>query len=143
MIETPEGVANAEKIAAVPGIDVIFAASTDLGNFSGHKQGEPQYEALVTRIKEATLARGIKLGGPLACLLEQSGVVERDAGPRAERLHGHGLGVREGVLPGAARAGDETDDPVPQPQVVVRLLPAQVAQVEVCVAGDPPALVGA
>ena len=51
---------NAEKIAAVPGIDVIFAASTDLGNFSGHKQGEPQYEALVTRIKEATLARGIK-----------------------------------------------------------------------------------
>ncbi len=66
MIETPEGVANAEKIAAVPGIDVIFAASTDLGNFSGHKQGEPPYEALVTRIKDATLARGIKLGGPLA-----------------------------------------------------------------------------
>jgi 2-keto-3-deoxy-L-rhamnonate aldolase RhmA len=66
MIETPEGVANAEKIAAVPGIDVIFAASTDLGNFSGHKQGEPQYEALVTRIKDATLARGLKLGGPLA-----------------------------------------------------------------------------
>jgi 2-keto-3-deoxy-L-rhamnonate aldolase RhmA len=66
MIETPEGVANAEKIAAVPGIDVIFAASTDLGNFSGHKQGEPPYEALVTRIKEATLARGLKLGGPLA-----------------------------------------------------------------------------
>jgi 2-keto-3-deoxy-L-rhamnonate aldolase RhmA len=66
MIETPEGVANAEKIAAVPGIDVIFAASTDLGNFSGYKQGDPQYEALVTRIKDATLARNIKLGGPLA-----------------------------------------------------------------------------
>ena len=57
MIETPEGVANAEKIAAVPGIDVIFAASTDLGNFSGHKQGEPAYETLVTRIKDATRAR--------------------------------------------------------------------------------------
>jgi 2-keto-3-deoxy-L-rhamnonate aldolase RhmA len=66
MIETPEGVANADKIAAVPGIDVIFAASTDLGNFSGHKQGEPPYEALVTRIKDATLARALKLGGPLA-----------------------------------------------------------------------------
>ena len=66
MIETPEGVANAEKIAAVPGIDVIFAASSDLGNFSGYKQGDPQYEALVTGIKDATLARGIKLGGPLA-----------------------------------------------------------------------------
>jgi 4-hydroxy-2-oxoheptanedioate aldolase len=66
MIETTEGVANAEKIAAVPGIDVIFAASTDLGNFSGHKQGEPPYEALVTRIRDVTLARGLKLGGPLA-----------------------------------------------------------------------------
>ena len=66
MIETPEGVANAEKIAAVPGIDVIFAASGDLRNFSGYNQGDPQYEALVTRIKDATLARGIKLGGPWA-----------------------------------------------------------------------------
>src|SRR5262245_31299144 len=45
MIETPEGVANAEKIAAVPGIDVIFAASGDLRNFSGFSQGDPRYEA--------------------------------------------------------------------------------------------------
>jgi 2-keto-3-deoxy-L-rhamnonate aldolase RhmA len=64
MIETPIGVANAEKIAAVPGIDVIFAASGDLGNFSGHKQGEPEYEALVTRIHDVTLKAGIRLGGP-------------------------------------------------------------------------------
>ena len=66
MIETPIGVANAEKIAAVPGIDVIFAASTDLGNFSGHKQGEPPYEAMVDKIRDATLARNIRLGGPFA-----------------------------------------------------------------------------
>ena len=64
MIETPIGVANAEKIAAVPGIDVIFAASGDLGNFSGHKQGEPEYEAMVTRIHDVVLKAGIKLGGP-------------------------------------------------------------------------------
>jgi len=64
MIETPIGVANAEKIAAVPGIDVIFAASGDLGNFSGHRQGEPEYEALVTRIHDVTLQAGLKLGGP-------------------------------------------------------------------------------
>jgi 2-keto-3-deoxy-L-rhamnonate aldolase RhmA len=64
MIETPIGVANAEKIAAVPGIDVIFAASGDLGNFSGHAQGQPEYEALVTRIHDVTLKAGIKLGGP-------------------------------------------------------------------------------
>src|ERR1700687_3543694 len=50
MIETPVGVENAEKIASVPGINVIFAASTDLGNFSGHRQGDKEYEAMVTRI---------------------------------------------------------------------------------------------
>ena len=66
MIETPTGVANATKIAAVPGIDVIFAASTDLGNFSGTRQGEPAYESMVTAIHDATLKAGLKLGGPLA-----------------------------------------------------------------------------
>jgi len=66
MIETPLGVANAKEIAAVPGIDVIFAASTDLGNFSGTRQGEPRYEEMVTTIHDVTLGKGIKLGGPLA-----------------------------------------------------------------------------
>ena len=65
MIETPIGVENAAKIADVPGIDVIFAASTDLGNFSGTKQGDAQYEAMVTRIHDVTLKAGIRLGGPL------------------------------------------------------------------------------
>jgi len=65
MIETPIGVTNAAKIADVPGIDVIFAASTDLGNFSGHKIGEPEYESMVTRIHDVTLKAGLRLGGPL------------------------------------------------------------------------------
>jgi 2-keto-3-deoxy-L-rhamnonate aldolase RhmA len=64
MIETPIGVANAEKIASVPGIDVIFAASTDLGNFSQTRQGQPEYEALVTKIHDTVLAHKIALGGP-------------------------------------------------------------------------------
>ncbi|MGH9681547.1 MAG: aldolase/citrate lyase family protein, partial [Candidatus Acidiferrales bacterium] len=66
MIETPIGVENAEKIASVPGIDVIFAASTDLGNFSGHKQGDKEYEAMVERIRDVTLEHRIRLGGPQA-----------------------------------------------------------------------------
>lgn len=66
MIETPVGVDNAEKIASVPGIDVIFAASTDLGNFSGLRQGEAGYESMVKRIHDITLQHGIKLGGPQA-----------------------------------------------------------------------------
>src|ERR1700693_5234341 len=66
MIETPIGVENVEKIASVPGIDVIFAASTDLGNFSGHRQSDKEYEAMVTRIHDVTLERGLRLGGPQA-----------------------------------------------------------------------------
>ena len=66
MIETPIGVANARQIADVPGVDVIFAASGDLGNFSGHRQGDPEYEALVTAIHDVTLKAGLKLGGPQA-----------------------------------------------------------------------------
>jgi 2-keto-3-deoxy-L-rhamnonate aldolase RhmA len=66
MIENPAGVDMVEKIAAVPGIDVIFAASTDLASFSGFKQREPKYEALVTRIHDSTLKAGLVLAGPLA-----------------------------------------------------------------------------
>ena len=66
MIEPPTGVENAEKIASVPGIDVIFAASTDLGNFSGYRQGDKEYESMVTRIHDVTLQHGIRLGGPQA-----------------------------------------------------------------------------
>jgi 2-keto-3-deoxy-L-rhamnonate aldolase RhmA len=72
MIETPDGVAVADKIAAVPGVDVVFAASTDLGSFSGHpysgaeRKGDAVYEGLVTKIHDSVLAAGKKLGGPLA-----------------------------------------------------------------------------
>ena len=66
MIESPAGVAVAEGIAAVEGVDVVMAASTDLGSFSGLSQGTPEYEAMVTTIHDVTLAAGLKLGGPQA-----------------------------------------------------------------------------
>jgi len=66
MIESPAGVALADEIASVPGVDVVFAASTDLGSFSGLRQGQPDYEAMITTIHDATLEAGRKLGGPLA-----------------------------------------------------------------------------
>lgn len=65
MIESPAGVENAEQIAATSGVDVVFAAATDLFSFSGHTQGTPEYEAMITRIHDATLGAGKKLGGPL------------------------------------------------------------------------------
>lgn len=66
MIENQGGVAIAEQLAAIPEVDVIFAASSDLTSFTGLKQGDPKYEAMVTKIHNATLKHGKKLAGPLA-----------------------------------------------------------------------------
>lgn len=67
MIENPAGVALADQIASVPGVDAVFVASTDLGSFSGLKQGDPKYEALVDKVKAAVLKKkGMALGGPHA-----------------------------------------------------------------------------
>ena len=66
MIETLEGVKNAYEIAKVPGVTAVFAASTDLGNFSGYAQGSPDYERLVNVVHDAALAAGKRLCGPLA-----------------------------------------------------------------------------
>ena len=66
MIEQPAGVAVAAEIAAVEGVDVVFAASTDLRSFSGLSQGDPGYEEMITKILEATLDAGLVMGGPMA-----------------------------------------------------------------------------
>ena len=66
MIESPAGAAIADQIAAVPGVDVVFVASTDLSSFSGLKQGDPKYEELVTKVLNATTKAGKKVAGPLA-----------------------------------------------------------------------------
>lgn len=66
MIENPQGVEIVEQIAGLEHVDVVFAASSDLGSFSGLRQGDPGYEALITRIKDATLAAGKYLAGPSA-----------------------------------------------------------------------------
>lgn len=65
MIETLEGVENAREIAKVPGVSAVFAASGDLGNFSGYKEGDPEYERLVAEIHDAAVAAGVRLCGPL------------------------------------------------------------------------------
>ena len=73
MIETLEGTAEADRIAKVEGVDGVFVASGDLGSFSGKRQGEPEYESLVARIKEETEIAGKFLGGPSAWMSEREG----------------------------------------------------------------------
>jgi len=58
MIETPVGVANAYDIARTPGVDVVIAANTDLGNFSGYAPASPEYQDLVKKIHDATIKAG-------------------------------------------------------------------------------------
>ena len=66
MIETLEGAKNAYEIAKVPGVTAIFAASGDLGNFSGYAQGTPDYERLINVVHDAAIESGRRLCGPLA-----------------------------------------------------------------------------
>jgi len=66
MIETLDGARDAREIAAIPGVTAIFAASGDLGNFSGYKQGSPDYERLINIVHDAALGAGKRLCGPFA-----------------------------------------------------------------------------
>jgi 2-keto-3-deoxy-L-rhamnonate aldolase RhmA len=66
MIETIGGAAAAYQIAEIPGVDAVFAASGDLGNFSGYRQGEPDYERLINVVHDAALAAHKRLCGPIA-----------------------------------------------------------------------------
>lgn len=73
MIESPAGVKIADEIAATPGVDVVFVASTDLASFSGYKQGDAPYEALVKSIEQSVSKAGKKLAGPLAWKFSRQG----------------------------------------------------------------------
>jgi 2-keto-3-deoxy-L-rhamnonate aldolase RhmA len=66
MIETLEGLKNADAIAKVPGVTAIFAASGDLGNFSGFRQGTPDYERAINIVHDAAIKAGVRLCGPFA-----------------------------------------------------------------------------
>ena len=65
MIETLEGVENAREIAKIPGVTGLFAASGDLGNFSGFGEGDAEYEALITEVSTAAIDAGIHACAPL------------------------------------------------------------------------------
>ena len=54
------------QFAKVPGVTAIFAASGDLGNFSGYQQGTPDYERAINIVHDAAIKAGKKLCGPLA-----------------------------------------------------------------------------
>lgn len=64
MIETPRGIEIVDQLAAVEGVDVVFAASGDIGSFTGYERSDPRYMKLIERIKTETLKAGKILAGP-------------------------------------------------------------------------------
>jgi len=66
MIETLAGLKDADRIAKIPGVTAIFAASGDLGNHSGYKQNDPDYEREINIVHDAAIKAGVRLCGPYA-----------------------------------------------------------------------------
>jgi len=58
MIETLEGVANADEIASTYGVDVVILGNNDLSSFSGWAQTDPRYQDAITTVHNATLRAG-------------------------------------------------------------------------------------
>src|SRR4051812_23785800 len=66
MIETLAGLKDADRIAKIPGVTAIFAASGDLSNHTGYRQGDPDYERNINIVHDAAIKAGVRLCGPLA-----------------------------------------------------------------------------
>ena len=66
MIETLDGLKDADRIAKIPGVTAIFAASGDLANHTGYRPGEPDYERNINIVHDAAIKAGVRLCGPLA-----------------------------------------------------------------------------
>lgn len=81
-IESAEGVANADAIAAVPGVDVVFVGPTDLSNAIGRplRFDDPVLLDMIERVAAAAAAHG-----------KTFGIFARDA---ADAAHWHARGAR-------------------------------------------------
>ena len=62
MIETLEGVAKAEEIAATHGVDVVILGNNDLSRFSGWSQNDPRYQDAIIKVHDAALQYGKSYG---------------------------------------------------------------------------------
>lgn len=63
MVETPQGFAHVDEIAAVPGVDVLYVGPYDLALSSGHGQvtyrDDPEVEAMIQHVVDTALAHGL------------------------------------------------------------------------------------
>ena len=103
MIETPEGVANAAAIAAVPGVDAVFVGPNDLAHSMGfdNRWNEAPVQAAIESALRAVAAAG-KCPGILALTPEEEA---RYAAWGARYVASNTAGIILKALRDAARQG--------------------------------------
>ena len=130
MIETLEGVANAEEIAATHGVDVVLIGNNDLVSFSGWQQNDPRYQDALIKVHDAALKYGKYFGNAGAQYLNgyvlsadtrmvQNGPARdgwtppRGGGPGRGAAPGGAPG--RGAAPGGAPGRGNLPEPDPEP----------------------------
>jgi 2-keto-3-deoxy-L-rhamnonate aldolase RhmA len=126
MIETLEGVANAEEIAATAGVDVIILGNNDLSSFSGWPQNDPRYQDALIKVRNAALKYGKYYGNAGQQYLNGYAVSAdtrmvqdgpaRDGWQRPPRGGGPGRGAAP--APGGRGRGESTPE---EPEPVIGL----------------------
>ncbi len=125
MIETLEGVANAEEIAATHGVDVLLVGNNDLSSFSGWSQNDPRYQDALVKVHDAALKYGKYFGNAGAQYLNgyvlsadtrmvQNGPARDGWAPPAR---GGGPGAGRGGAPAGRGRGGDAPEPDPEPVI--------------------------
>ena len=120
MIETLEGVANAEEIAATHGVDVVLIGNNDLVSFSGWQQNDPRYQDALIKVHDAALKYGKYFGNAGAQYLNGY-VLSADTrmvqnGPARDGwTPPRGGGPGRGAAPGGAPGRGNVPEPDPEP----------------------------
>ena len=122
MIETLEGVANAEEIAATHGVDVILIGNNDLSSFSGWGQNDPRYQDALITVRNAALKYGKYFGNAGAqylngyALSADTRMVQN--GPARDGWTApRGGGPGRGAAPAGGGRGAATPEPDPEPVI--------------------------
>ena len=122
MIETLEGVANAEEIAATHGVDVVLIGNNDLSSFSGWSQNDPRYQDALIKVHDAALKYGKYFGNAGAQYLNGY-VLSADTrmvqnGPARDGwTPPRGRGAGRGAPPAGRGRGDNVPEPDPEPVI--------------------------
>jgi 2-keto-3-deoxy-L-rhamnonate aldolase RhmA len=130
MIETLEGVAMAEEIAATHGVDVLILGNNDLASFSGWNQHDPRYQDAIIKVHDAALKYGKYYGNAGEQYLTGYAVSADTRmvqnGPACDgwrpAARGRGRGTRQddepviGLTPGARAAAAASPTPARDPR---------------------------